>query len=106
MNYSDIQVKILQYLRIHPQGATGKTLSKHCKVSLNTIRREFNTLYDLFNETSMELISRPSIGYQLVILDEQEARVFFRNSIHNPIIHCLIIINPILIKRTTLFVSC
>lgn len=78
MNYSDIQVKILQYLRINPQGATGKILSKHCKVSLNTIRREFNTLYDIFNEASMKLIQRPSIGYQLVILDEQEARLFFQ----------------------------
>lgn len=78
MNYSDIQVKILQYLRIHPQGATGKTLSKYCKVSLNTIRREFNSLYALLHEDCMELISRPSIGYQLVILDEKEARLFFQ----------------------------
>lgn len=79
MNYNDLQIKILQFLRIHPAGATGKELARSFGVSLNTIRREFSVLYDILNEDSLELISRPSIGYQLVILDEEAARRFFQN---------------------------
>lgn len=79
MNYNDLQIKILQFLRIHPTGATGKELARSFGVSLNTIRREFSVLYDILNEDSLELISRPSIGYQLVVLDEEAARTFFQN---------------------------
>ena len=37
MNYNDLQIKILQFLRIHPTGATGKELARSFGVSRQLI---------------------------------------------------------------------
>ncbi len=88
MKYTDLQIKILQYLYIHPEGATGNVLAEHCGMSLNTIRREFTKIYDLPGEEAFEVVSRPSVGYQLNILDEEKTKLFFRRlniKVNNPL---------------------
>ncbi len=88
MKYNDLQIKILQYLYIHPEGVTGAKLASHCGVSLNTIRREFVKIYDLPREEGFEVISRPSIGYQLEVLDRDKTGEFFHQlnkKMNNPL---------------------
>ncbi len=88
MEYSDLQAKILQYLYIHPEGVTGTKLASHCGVSLNTIRREFVKIYDMPGEESFEVVSRPSIGYQMLVEDSEKAILFFQqlnNKMNNPL---------------------
>lgn len=79
MKTNDLQVKILQYLYIHPGGVTGKQLAKHCGVSLNTIRREFVKMYDNPVSEYFEVLSTPSVGYQLEINDVLKTREYFTN---------------------------
>ncbi len=88
MKYNDLQAKILQYLYIHPEGVTGAKMASHCGVSLNTIRREFTKIYDLPGEESFEVISRPSVGYQILVKDETAAKHFFQQlnkKMNNPL---------------------
>ncbi len=87
MQYNDLQTKILQYLYIHPEGATGKQLGTYCNVSLNTIRREFAVMYDLHFD-GFKLISRPSVGYQIEVMDEKKTKKFFEglnDHVNNPL---------------------
>ncbi len=88
MKYNDLQAKILQYLYIHPEGVTGAKMASHCGVSLNTIRREFTKIYDMPGEESFEVISRPSVGYQLNITDAAKTKAFFQQlnkKMNNPL---------------------
>lgn len=88
MNYNDLQIKILQYLRNHPKGATGKELANFCHVSLNTIRREFSSMFDCMKEEAFELESKPSHGYRLCVKNETQTKEFFEDLItksNNPL---------------------
>lgn len=85
---NDLEIKLIQYLRAHPKGASSKILAEHCGVSVNTVRRAFSSLFDTVDEPSFYLESKTSSGYRLVIEDEVKADLFFKELVsrsNNPL---------------------
>lgn len=85
---TDLALRIIHYLNKNRGGASGAAIAKDSGVSVNTARKELQSLKELVTEHGLEIEAKTSAGYRLITVDEERAKPFLRqvaSQIKNPL---------------------